>query len=131
MATAILIVDDEKDIRQLIANILEDEGFQVYEAHDSKTTFQLLKDKDISLVLLDIWLDRNDLDGLQILQKIKKDRPEQPVIMISGHGNVETAVNATKYGAYDFIEKPFEPDRMIVTIKRALENIQLKEFVIN
>ena len=127
MATAILIVDDEKDIRQLIANILEDEGFQVYEAHDSKTTFQLLKDKDISLVLLDIWLDRNDLDGLQILQKIKKDRPEQPVIMISGHGNVETAVNATKYGAYDFIEKPFEPDRMIVTIKRALENIQLKE----
>ena len=127
MATAILIVDDEQDIRQLIANILEDEGFQVYEAHDSKTTFQLLKDKDISLVLLDIWLDRNDLDGLQILQKIKKDRPEQPVIMISGHGNVETAVNATKYGAYDFIEKPFEPDRMIVTIKRALENIQLKE----
>ena len=72
MATAILIVDDEQDIRQLIANILEDEGFQVYEAHDSKTTFQLLKDKDISLVLLDIWLDRNDLDGLQILQKIKK-----------------------------------------------------------
>ena len=127
MATAILIVDDEQDIRQLIANILEDEGFQVYEAHDSKTTYQLLKDKDISLVLLDIWLDRNDLDGLQILQKIKKDRPEQPVIMISGHGNVETAVNATKYGAYDFIEKPFEPDRMIVTIKRALENIQLKE----
>jgi len=82
-------------------------------------------------VLLDIWLDRNDLDGLQILQKIKKDRPEQPVIMISGHGNVETAVNATKYGAYDFIEKPFEPDRMIVTIKRALENIQLKEQIDN
>jgi len=127
MENTILVVDDEQDIRQLIANILEDEGFQVCEANDSKTTFQLLKEKNISLVLLDILLDSNDLDGLQILQKIKKDRPEQPVVMISGHGNIETAVSATKYGAYDFIEKPFEPDRMIVTIKRALENIQLKE----
>ena len=125
MATAILIVDDEQDIRQLIANILEDEGFQVYEAHDSKTTFQLLKDKDIALVLLDIWLDRNDLDGLQILQKIKKDRPEQPVIMISGHGNVETAVNATKYGAYDFIEKPFNSDKIVILTNRAIEAAKL------
>ena len=127
MKNTVLVVDDEQDIRQSIANILEDEGFEVCEADDSEGAFQVLKEKNIALVLLDIWLNRNDLDGLQILQRIKKDRPKQPVIMISGHGNVETAVKATKYGAYDFIEKPFDPDRMIVTIKRAIENLQLKE----
>ena len=127
MKNTVLVVDDEQDIRQSIANILEDEGFEVCEADDSEGAFQALKEKNIALVLLDIWLNRNDLDGLQILQRIKKDRPKQPVIMISGHGNVETAVKATKYGAYDFIEKPFDPDRMIVTIKRAIENLQLKE----
>ena len=127
MKNTVLVVDDEQDIRQSIANILEDEGFEVCEADDSEGAFQVLKEKNIALVLLDIWLNRNDLDGLQILQRIKKDRPKQPVIMISGHGNIETAVNSIKAGAYEFIEKPFQADKLILLVKRALEAEVLRQ----
>jgi two-component system, NtrC family, nitrogen regulation response regulator NtrX len=129
MATEILIVDDEADIRDLVAGILEDEGFETRTARDSDQALAEISNRRPSLVFLDIWLQGSKLDGLQLLEQIKRDHPEMPVVMISGHGNIETAVAAIKRGAYDFIEKPFKADRLILVATRALETSRLKREV--
>ena len=129
MASDILIVDDEADIRELVAGILDDEGFATRTARDSDTALAEVTSRRPHLVFLDIWLQGSKLDGLQLLEQIKKDNPELPVVMISGHGNIETAVAAIKRGAYDFIEKPFKSDRLILVATRALETSRLKREV--
>ena len=126
MAHDILIIDDEADICTLVAGILEDEGFQTRQAADSDSALASVETRRPSLVLLDIWLQGSELDGLGILQVLKKDHPTVPVLMMSGHGTVETAVRAIKLGAYDFIEKPFKADRLIMMIERAIESARLK-----
>src|SRR3979409_2001572 len=129
MAHDILIIDDEADIRDLVAGILEDEGFGTRTARDSDSAIAEISSRRPNLVFLDIWLQGSKLDGLQLLEVIKKDHPEVPVVMISGHGNIETAVAAIKRGAYDFIEKPFKADRLILVANRALETSRLKREV--
>src|SRR5919109_2426092 len=129
MASDILIVDDEADIRDLVAGILEDEGFATRTARDSDSALTEIANRRPHLVFLDIWLQGSKLDGLQLLEQIKKDHPDLPVVMISGHGNIETAVAAIKRGAYDFIEKPFKSDRLILVATRALETSRLKREV--
>jgi two-component system, NtrC family, nitrogen regulation response regulator NtrX len=129
MASDILIVDDEADIRELVAGILDDEGFSTRTARDSDSALNEVANRRPHLVFLDIWLQGSKLDGLQLLEQIKKDNPELPVVMISGHGNIETAVAAIKRGAYDFIEKPFKSDRLILVATRALETSRLKREV--
>ncbi len=126
MAHDILIVDDEADIRVLTAGILEDEGFQAREAANSTIALAALETRRPSLVLLDIWLHGSKLDGLGILRIVKKDHPTVPVVMMSGHGTIETAVSAIREGAYDFIEKPFTADRMIQVVERAIEAMRLR-----
>lgn len=125
----ILIVDDEADIRDLVAGILEDEGFGTRTARDSDTAIAEITNRRPSLVFLDIWMQGSKLDGLQLLEVIKQDHADVPVVMISGHGNIETAVAAIKKGAYDFIEKPFKADRLILVANRALETSRLKREV--
>jgi two-component system, NtrC family, nitrogen regulation response regulator NtrX len=125
----ILIVDDEADIRELVAGILEDEGFGTRTARDSDTAIAEVSNRRPSMVFLDIWLQGSKLDGLQLLDVIKQDHADVPVVMISGHGNIETAVAAIKKGAYDFIEKPFKADRLILVANRALETSRLKREV--
>src|SRR5258707_2607190 len=125
----ILIVDDEADIRDLVAGILEDEGFTTRTARDSDSALTEISNRRPHLVFLDIWLQGSKLDGLQLLEAIKRDHPELPIVMISGHGNIETAVAAIKRGAYDFIEKPFKSDRLILVATRALETSRLKREV--
>src|SRR6201994_2358323 len=129
MASDILIVDDEADIRELVAGILDDEGFSTRTARDSDTALAEVSSRRPHLVFLDIWLQGSKLDGLQLLEAIKRDHPELPIVMISGHGNIETAVAAIKRGAYDFIEKPFKSDRLILVATRALETSRLKREV--
>jgi two-component system nitrogen regulation response regulator NtrX len=129
MAHDILIVDDEADIRDLVAGILDDEGFSTRTARDSDSALAEIANRRPHLVFLDIWLQGSKLDGLQLLEQIKKDHPDLPVVMISGHGNIETAVAAIKRGAYDFIEKPFKSDRLILVATRALETSRLKREV--
>jgi two-component system nitrogen regulation response regulator NtrX len=129
MANDILIVDDEADIRDLVAGILEDEGFSTRTARCSDTALAEISARRPHLVFLDIWLQGSKLDGLQLLEQIKKDHADLPVVMISGHGNIETAVAAIKRGAYDFIEKPFKSDRLILVATRALETSRLKREV--
>src|SRR5213075_3093423 len=129
MASDILIVDDEADIRDLVAGILEDEGFSTRTARYSDTALSEIGGRRPHLVFLDIWLQGSKLDGLQLLEQIKKDNADVPVVMISGHGNIETAVAAIKRGAYDFIEKPFKSDRLILVATRALETSRLKREV--
>jgi two-component system, NtrC family, nitrogen regulation response regulator NtrX len=126
MAADILIVDDEADIRELIAGILQDEGFETRLAHNSDAAITELTQRKPSLVVLDIWLQGSRLDGLDLLVEIKSRMPDVPVVIISGHGNVETAVAAIKRGAYDYIEKPFNADRLLLIVGRALENTRLK-----
>jgi two-component system, NtrC family, nitrogen regulation response regulator NtrX len=126
MARDILIVDDESDIRMLIAGVLGDEGFIAREAANSDEALSLLRQRCPSLIILDIWLQNSALDGMQLLDVIQETWPDVPIVMISGHGNIETAVNAIKRGAFDFIEKPFKADRLLVTIERALENARLR-----
>jgi two-component system, NtrC family, nitrogen regulation response regulator NtrX len=126
MATEILIVDDEADIRMLISGLLQDEGFTTREAGDSHMALQEIQARRPCLVILDIWLQNSELDGLEILERIGKIDADLPVVMISGHGNIETAVKAIKVGAYDFIEKPFDSDRMLLVINRALEAARLR-----
>src|ERR1700761_3141985 len=126
MARDILIVDDETDIRLLIAGILSDEGFTTRQAGSSDAALAALKARQPSMVILDIWLEGSRLDGLELLDEIRKHHPAIPVVMISGHGNIETAVAAIKKGAYDFIEKPFKADRLLLIIDRALEAARLK-----
>ena len=106
MASDILIVDDEADIRDLVAGILEDEGYEVRTAQDSDTALAAIGDRRPSLVFLDIWLQGSRLDGLALLDVIKEQHPDLAVVIISGHGNIETAVSAIRRGAYDYIEKP-------------------------
>jgi two-component system nitrogen regulation response regulator NtrX len=125
----ILIVDDEADIRDLVAGILEDEGFGTRTARDSDTAIVEITNRRPSMVFLDIWMQGSKLDGLQLLEAIKQDHAEVPVVMISGHGNIETAVAAIKKGAYDFIEKPFKAGRLILVANRALETSRLKREV--
>jgi two-component system nitrogen regulation response regulator NtrX len=129
MANDILIVDDEADIRDLVAGILDDEGFKTRTARDSDSALSEISNRRPNLIFLDIWLQGSKLDGLQLLEQIKKDHPEVPVVMISGHGNIETAVAAIKRGAYDFIEKPFKADRLVLVANRALETSRLKREV--
>ncbi|MBL8628971.1 MAG: sigma-54-dependent Fis family transcriptional regulator [Rhodospirillaceae bacterium] len=126
MAQDILIVDDEADIRMLISGILQDEGYTTREAGGGDQALALLKAKAPAAVILDIWLEGSKLDGLQVLSAIKNMRPSVPVIMISGHGTIETAVKAIKQGAYDFIEKPFQADRLLLILERAIEAARLK-----
>jgi two-component system, NtrC family, nitrogen regulation response regulator NtrX len=129
MASDILIVDDEADIRDLVAGILDDEGFATRTARDSDSALAEIGNRRPSLVFLDIWLQGSKLDGLQLLEQVKRDHADLPVVMISGHGNIETAVAAIKRGAYDFIEKPFKSDRLILVATRALETSRLKREV--
>jgi len=125
----ILIVDDEEDIRELVAGILEDEGHGPRLARNSDEAIAAIEARQPQLVLLDIWLQGSKLDGLQLLELVKKQNANVPVVMISGHGNIETAVTAIKLGAYDFIEKPFKADRLILIAERALETSRLKREV--
>src|SRR6267142_4591384 len=129
MASDILIVDDEADIRDLVAGILDDEGFSTRTARDSDSALAEIVNRRPNLVFLDIWLQGSKLDGLQLLEQIKRDHPDLPVVMISGHGNIETAVAAIKRGAYDFIEKPFKVDRLVLVADRALETSRLRREV--
>ena len=122
----ILVVDDEKDIRELVADILLDEGHSTRLAWDSDSVFSEINVSAPALVILDIWLKGSKLDGIDILKSIHRDNPDIPVVIISGHGNVEIAVAAVKQGAYDFIEKPFNIDQLMVVISRALEASRLR-----
>src|SRR6478735_3567617 len=129
MAADILIVDDESDICELVAGLLQDEGYATRTARDSDSALNEIKARRPNLLFLDIWLQGSRLDGLQLLDSVKEQHPEMPVVMISGHGNIETAVAAIKRGAYDFIEKPFKSDRLILVANRALETSRLKREV--
>ncbi|MEY8802739.1 sigma-54-dependent transcriptional regulator [Leisingera sp. XS_AS12] len=122
----ILIVDDERDIRELISDILEDEGFATRKAGSSEECMARLEEAQPALMILDIWLKDSQMDGIDILKTVKRDNPEIPVVIISGHGNVEIAVAAIKQGAYDFIEKPFNIDQLMVVIRRAMETSRLR-----
>lgn len=122
----ILIVDDEEDIRELIAEILEDEGHQARTAACADTTFKEINGRQPDLIILDIWLQGSRKDGIEVLKTVKRDNPELPVIIISGHGNVELAVAAIQQGAYDFIQKPFKTDFLMITVARALEAARLR-----
>jgi two-component system nitrogen regulation response regulator NtrX len=129
IASEILIVDDEEDIRDLIAGILRDEGFTTRVAGDSDGALNAVRVRRPQLVVLDIWLQGSKLDGIQVLDTLKREQPDLPVIMISGHGTIETAVASIKKGAYDFIEKPFKADRLIHVVGRALEASRLRREV--
>lgn len=126
MSSDILIIDDEDDIRGLIQGILEDEGFETREAATSDQAYQAVREKVPALVVLDIWLQGSKHDGLEILKTLKAEYPDLPFVMISGHGTIETAVSAIRDGAYDFIEKPFKSDRLLMMINRALETALLR-----
>jgi len=126
MAQDILIVDDEHDIAQLVSDILGDEGFTTRCAYSGEQALEEVRRSHPKLVLLDIWLGESRLDGLMVLEIIKSEIPDLPVIMMSGHGTIETAVSAIKKGAYDFLEKPFQAEKLLVILQRALETAQLK-----
>lgn len=126
MALDILVVDDEEDIRDLVAGVLEDEGFTTRTAAHADAALDAISERRPSLVLLDVWLQGSRLDGLEILDEIKRRDPTIPVLMISGHGNIDTAVAAIRKGAIDFIEKPFEADRLIHLVTRATETERLR-----
>ena len=126
MAHDILIIDDEADIRMLIAGILEDEGYLTHQANDSSSATKSIETRLPSVVLLDIWLEGSQLDGMELLAQFREKQPHTPVIMISGHGNIETAVSAINLGACDFIEKPFTSDRLLMVVNRVLETELLK-----
>jgi two-component system nitrogen regulation response regulator NtrX len=126
MALDILIVDDEPDIRDLIAGVLEDEGYMTRTAACSDTALLAVTERKPSLVLLDVWLRGSKLDGLEVLKAIKQIDPRMPVIIISGHGNIDTAVAAIAEGAVDFIEKPFEASHLLHLVSRATETERLR-----
>jgi two-component system nitrogen regulation response regulator NtrX len=126
LTSDILIVDDEADIRLLMRGILNDEGLLVREAGNSDETFAAIKQRKPNLIILDIWLQGSKKDGMEILRDVRAEYPDLPVIMISGHGNIETAVAAIKIGGYDFIEKPFKTDRLILQVSHALEAARLR-----
>jgi two-component system nitrogen regulation response regulator NtrX len=126
MALDILVVDDEADIRHLIAGVLEDEGYTTRVAADSDGALASIAERRPSLLVLDIWLQGSRLDGIELLEQVKNRDPSLPVVIISGHGNIETAVAAIKRGAYDFIEKPFQADQLLLAVQRATETERLK-----
>ena len=126
MAHDILVVDDEADIRGLIADILRDEGYTCREAANSSEALGALSDRLPSLMVLDIWLQGSEMDGLQILETSKQHYEALPIVMISGHADIETAVSAIKIGAYDFIEKPFKADRLLLMVERAVDAARLR-----
>ncbi len=125
----ILVVDDEKDIRDLISQILFDEGHLVKLAHNSSSAMQYINTEVPDLIVLDIWLKDSEMDGIEILKSVKSNNPLCPVVIISGHGNIEIAVAAVKQGAYDFLEKPFNIDQLVLVINRALEASRLRKEV--
>jgi two-component system, NtrC family, nitrogen regulation response regulator NtrX len=129
MSSDILIVDDENDIRDLVSGILSDEGYRTRVARNADEALTAVEARRPNLVFLDIWMQGSRLDGLQLLDLLKEMHPDLPIVMISGHGNVETAVSAIRRGAYDFIEKPFKADRLILVAERALEASSLKREV--
>ncbi|ACB95154.1 sigma-54-dependent transcriptional regulator [Beijerinckia indica] len=129
MGSDILIVDDETDIREIVSGILSDEGYGTRTAKNSDEALKEIEARQPGLIFLDIWLQGSRLDGLQLLQVIKDLNPALPIVMISGHGNIETAVSAIKLGAYDFIEKPFKADRLVLVAEHALEATRLKREV--
>ncbi|MCB1362996.1 MAG: sigma-54-dependent Fis family transcriptional regulator [Rhodobacteraceae bacterium] len=122
----ILIVDDERDIRELVSDILEDEGYATRLAGNSDDCMAAINTEPPALLILDIWLKDSRMDGIDILKAVKRDNPDVPVVIISGHGNIEIAVAAIKQGAYDFIEKPFNIDQLLVVIRRAMETSRLR-----
>jgi two-component system, NtrC family, nitrogen regulation response regulator NtrX len=124
--SSILIVDDEKDIRELIGDILKDEGYAVRLAANSDSCMAEINADPPALMILDIWLKDSRMDGIDILKTVKRDNPDVPVVIISGHGNIEIAVAAIKQGAYDFIEKPFNIDQLMVVVSRAMETSRLR-----
>src|SRR5256714_709255 len=126
MAHDILIVDDEADIRMLIGGVLKDEGYATRDAADSIEALAAIQARQPALVVLDIWLQATDLDGIGILRRLQAEMPSVQVVMISGHGTIETAVEAIKIGAYDFIEKPFKSGRLLLVVARAIEAAQLR-----
>lgn len=126
MALDILIVDDERDIRDLVAGVLSDEGYECRTAGDSTSALEMIDQRRPSLVLLDVWLHGSPMDGLEVLDAIKTREPELPVIIFSGHGNIDTAVSAIGRGAMDFIEKPFEAERLLLLVARATETERLR-----
>ena len=126
MAADVLVVDDEADIRDLVAGILSDEGYEVRTASDSESALAAVRARRPSLLILDIWMQGGGMDGLELLDLVKSLDPDLPVVMISGHGNIETAVSAIKRGAYDFLEKPFKSDRLLLVVERALEAANLR-----
>jgi two-component system nitrogen regulation response regulator NtrX len=126
MASDILIIDDEADIRELVSGILQDDGHQVRAARDGEEALEAMRRRRPALVVLDIWLQGSRIDGLELLTMFKEIDPDMPVIVISGHGTIETAVSAIRKGAYDFVEKPFTADRLLLVVQRALETARLK-----
>ncbi|MEM7668012.1 MAG: sigma-54 dependent transcriptional regulator [Pseudomonadota bacterium] len=122
----ILVVDDEADIRDLISELLSDEGYSSRTAQDADTAFAAIESAPPDLIILDIWLQGSRMDGIEILKTVKRDNPGIPIVIISGHGNVELAVAAVQQGAYDFIEKPFNIDQLLVVVSRALEASRLR-----
>ncbi len=129
MAADILVVDDEADIREIVAGILGDEGYGTRTAGDSDSALAAIGARRPSLLFLDIWLQGSRLDGLSLLDEVHAEHPDLPVVVISGHGNIETAVSAIKRGAYDYIEKPFKADRLVLVAQRALEASKLRREV--
>ncbi|MGK6355211.1 sigma-54-dependent transcriptional regulator [Sphingomonas sp. DT-207] len=129
MSLDILVVDDERDIRELVAGVLEDEGYATRGAADSDSALEAIAERRPSLVLLDVWLHGSRLDGLELLDEIKRRDPSLPVLVISGHGNLDTAVAAIRRGASDFIEKPFEAERLLLLVERATETERLRREV--
>ncbi|MEN3747778.1 sigma-54 dependent transcriptional regulator [Sphingomonas sp. HF-S3] len=129
MSLDILVVDDERDIRELVAGVLEDEGYDSRGAADSDQALEAIAERRPSLVLLDVWLQGSRLDGLELLDEIKRRDPSVPVLVISGHGNLDTAVAAIRRGAADFIEKPFEAERLLLMVERATETERLRREV--
>lgn len=129
MSLDILVVDDERDIRELVAGVLEDEGYDTRGAADSDAALEAIADRRPTLVLLDVWLQGSRLDGLELLDEIKRRDPTLPVLVISGHGNLDTAVAAIRRGAADFIEKPFEAERLLLLVERATETERLRKEV--
>jgi two-component system nitrogen regulation response regulator NtrX len=126
MVSDVLVVDDEADIRDLVAGILTDEGYAVRTANDSESALAAVRARKPALLILDIWMSGGGMDGLELLDMVKQLDGDLPVIMISGHGNIETAVSAIKRGAYEFLEKPFKSDRLLLVVERALEAASLK-----
>ena len=122
----ILIVDDEEDIRALIADILRDEGHETREASDADGALAQVALASPALIILDIWLQGSRMDGIEVLKAVKRDNADIPVVIISGHGNIEIAVAAIKQGAYDFVEKPFNTDQLLVVVGRAIEANRLR-----